>query len=198
MSHSEDASASTSWGAELHVGLVHHPVYDRQRKIVATNITNFDVHDIARVCRCYGVKSYTLIHPSEEQLMFVSRIRDHWVTGYGKKFNPLRSEALDYIYTAKSVKEAVVKHGITQAYATSARQHEAYPQITFSELKNRVKEQAGEQILLLFGTGFGLSQEVFEQCHGLLEPIAGSHRTDFRHLSVRSAVGIALDRLVGS
>ncbi len=64
-------------GAEIHVGLVHHPVYDRQKKIVATNITNFDVHDIARVCRCYGVKSYSLIHPSEEQLMFVSRIRDH-------------------------------------------------------------------------------------------------------------------------
>lgn len=186
-------------GAEIHVGLVHHPVYDRQKKIVATNITNFDVHDIARVCRCYGVKSYSLIHPSEEQLMFVSRIRDHWVTGYGKKFNPLRSEALDYIYTAKSIAEAAKNHGITQIYATSARVHEGFKSVSFKSLKERVlAEESEEQILLLFGTGFGLSREVFEQCDGILEPIAGSSRTDFRHLSVRSAVGIALDRLVGS
>lgn len=187
-------------GAEIHVGLVHHPVFDRQKKVVATNITNFDVHDIARVCRCYGVKSYNLIHPSDEQLMFVSRIRDHWVTGYGKKFNPLRSEALDYIYTAHSIAEAVQQQQITHVYATSAKVHEGFKSIAFKELKQRIQSQEAqaEQVLLLFGTGFGLTPEVFEQCDGILEPITGSARTDFRHLSVRSAVGIALDRLVGS
>lgn len=186
-------------GAELHVGLVHHPVYDRQKEVVATNITNFDIHDIARVCRCYGVKSYNLIHPSQEQLMFVSRIKDHWTTGYGKKFNPLRSEALKHIYTAVSIEEVIKQQKITQVYSTSAKVHEGFKSESFLGLKKIIKEAPVDtQILLLFGTGFGLTQEVFKQSDAILEPIKGSERTDFRHLSVRSAVGIALDRLVGS
>lgn len=188
-----------SGGAELHVGLVHHPIFDRQKNIVATNITNFDVHDIARVCRCYGVKSYSLIHPSEEQLMFVSRLKEHWTLGYGKKFNPLRSEALQFIHTARCVQDVIKKQEITHVYATSAKSHPDYVKISFSDLKKQIHDSSeSSKLLLLFGTGFGLTPEVFELCEGLLEPIQGSARTDFRHLSVRSAVGIALDRLVGS
>jgi hypothetical protein len=51
---------------------------------------------------------------------------------------------------------------------------------------------------LVFGTGFGLADEVFEQCTHLLEPIRGVPPEDYRHLSVRSAVSIILDRLRGS
>jgi hypothetical protein len=46
---------------------------------------------------------------------------------------------------------------------------------------------------LLFGTGWGISQRVIETFDAVVEPIAG--RGDFNHLSVRSAVAIALDRL---
>src|SRR4051812_37001797 len=37
--------------ARVAIGLLHYPIYDRSKKVVATNITNLDVHDIARACR---------------------------------------------------------------------------------------------------------------------------------------------------
>ena len=43
------------------VALVHHPVYDKHRKVVATALTNLDLHDIARASRTYGVETDT--HP---------------------------------------------------------------------------------------------------------------------------------------
>ena len=51
----------------LNVGLVHHPIIDKAGKIVATNVTNLDVHDIARVSRVYGVSNYFVINPMKEQ-----------------------------------------------------------------------------------------------------------------------------------
>jgi hypothetical protein len=49
--------------------------------------------------------------------------------------------------------------------------------------------------LLIFGTGWGLSEEITSKADYLLEPIVGT--TDYNHLSVRSAAAIILDRLMG-
>jgi hypothetical protein len=48
--------------------------------------------------------------------------------------------------------------------------------------------------LLLFGTGWGLTEEVLKNSDYVLAPIEGS---DYNHLSVRSAAAIILDRLLG-
>ena len=50
-------------------------------------------------------------------------------------------------------------------------------------------------VLLIFGTGQGLSPEIIKQCDYLLLPIDGF--SEFNHLSVRSAVAIILDRWLG-
>jgi hypothetical protein len=47
--------------------------------------------------------------------------------------------------------------------------------------------------LLLFGTAWGLDPTVIDTADYTLEPIRG--RTDYNHLSVRSAVAIVVDRL---
>ena len=49
--------------------------------------------------------------------------------------------------------------------------------------------------LLVFGTGFGLADEIMTQMEYVLDPILGP--TEFNHLSVRSAAAIILDRLLG-
>ena len=49
--------------------------------------------------------------------------------------------------------------------------------------------------LILFGTGWGLTDEVMDMSYKILEPIRG--KTKYNHLSVRSAVSIILDRLLG-
>ena len=54
---------------------------------------------------------------------------------------------------------------------------------------------SGVLVLLLFGTGWGLTQEVVEQADFRLPPIYG--REGYNHLSVRSAASIIIDRLLG-
>lgn len=49
--------------------------------------------------------------------------------------------------------------------------------------------------LFLFGTGWGLIQEVMDMSDFILEPIRGT--TKYNHLSVRAAVAIILDRIFG-
>jgi hypothetical protein len=164
---------------------------------VATNVTNFDIHDIARACRVYGVSDYFIIHPQREQLMFVSRVLDHWRTGPGSRMNPKRKTALGPVKVAESLSDALKQWGHPDAavVATHAKEKGHAHPVTFREMRAQIPEKPH---FLVFGTGFGLADEVFEQCTHLLEPIRGVPPEDYRHLSVRSAVSIILDRLMGS
>jgi hypothetical protein len=182
---------------EVAVGLVHYPILDRAGSTVATNVTNFDIHDIARACRVYGVSDYFIIHPSEEQLMFVSRVLDHWRVGPGAKLNPKRKTALGPVKTATSLEDALRQWGKPEAsvVATHAKNSEQYTLVGFKELREQLPSKPH---FLVFGTGNGLAPQVFDSCDLLLEPIRGASKDDYRHLSVRSAVSICLDRLMGS
>lgn len=228
---------------KIALGLLHYPILDRQKKVVATNVTNLDVHDIARACRVYGVERYYIIHPMEEQLMFVSRMLEHWRIGDGARFNPMRKTALTMVHTASSLEKAVADWSLApvpeiglnsegdsnaesntsqipahkaknpnssanfvqadnsvhkvEVISTHARKLEGVPQLSFRGLRERIKDNENGRIFLLFGTGFGLTEEVMKSCDGLLEPIRGASTDDYRHLSVRSAVSICLDRLLG-
>lgn len=185
--------------APLAVALMHYPTKDRVGKLVATNITNFDIHDIARACRVYGIDRYYLVHPLKEQLMFVERVLDHWNVGEGAKFNPMRKTALRDVKTAENLEKALVDWGYPGAriVATHARALPGKEAYTFKSFKTALETEENPYVLI-FGTGFGLTQEFMETCYGVLEPIRGSSEDDYRHLSVRSAVSICLDRLLGS
>lgn len=182
---------------ELAVGLVHYPILDRAGTTVATNVTNFDIHDIARACRVYGVENYFIIHPSREQQMFVSRVLDHWRVGPGAKLNPKRKSALEPVKTAESLEDALRQWGKPNAsvVTTHARETTKWQKVGFTELRAQLPEKPH---FLVFGTGSGLADSVFDSCDLLLEPIRGASKDDYRHLSVRSAVSICLDRLMGS
>ncbi len=182
----------------LALGLVHHPILDREKKVVATNVTNFDIHDIARAATVYGVERYYIIHPMAEQLMFVDRILDHWRTGVGSKFNPYRRLALSNVYTAPSL-EAAKKDWGEDCFtvATHARPVEGTRFFSCQELHQEIRKPDTKPCFLLFGTGFGMTEEFMQSCDGVLESIRGAPPRDFRHLSVRSAVSIYLDRIMG-
>jgi hypothetical protein len=183
---------------QLAVGLVHYPIKDRVGNIVATNVTNFDIHDIARSSKVFGVDKYFIIHPMKEQLMFVDRIIDHWRVGPGSSFNPMRRTALTDVYTAESVEEARKMWGKKDCLliATHARSVEGVKSYTFKELRVEMYENK-RPVFLVWGTGFGLTAEFMKGCDGVLESIRGAPPLDYRHLSVRSAASICLDRLMG-
>ncbi len=168
--------------------------------MVATNVTNFDIHDIARACTVYGVDQYYIIHPMKEQLMFVERILDHWKTGEGSAYNPYRQRALNRVKTAPSLEQAIndwnPDNQAILTIGTHARAVEGAPFYTINDLKQVLWEQK-KSVFLVFGTGFGMTDEYMRNLGGVLESIRGAPPKDFRHLSVRSAVSIYLDRLMG-
>lgn len=189
------------------VGLCHHPIKDQRGNVVATNITNLDIHDIARACRVYGVERYYLIHPLQDQQQFVHRILDHWRVGEGASFNHMRKTSLTMVHTADSLAKALADWGgRAKLVSTHPRPVEGVPAVTFRALKSEIdasrarKDVPPEEqprLFLLFGTGFGLTDEMMRSCDALLEGIRGASADDYRHLSVRSAVSICLDRLLG-
>lgn len=183
---------------QMAIGLLHYPMLDGQKDIVATNITNFDIHDIARAARVYGVQKYFLIHPIREQLMFVERVLDHWRVGQGSKYNPKRRTALIHVHTAENLEQAIKAWGVEKplVIATHARPLEGVKSFTFKELKEELHVKK-TPVFLLFGTGFGMTEDFMRGCDGVLESIRGAPPEDYRHLSVRSAVSICLDRLMG-
>ena len=58
----------------LHVALLHYPVYNRQRQVIVSAVTNLDIHDIARAALTYGVKSFYVVTPLQDQQKLVKRL----------------------------------------------------------------------------------------------------------------------------
>lgn len=191
----------TKTRAPLYLGLLHWPVYDKAGDIICTNVTNFDVHDISRAARTYGVEGYHIINKVPEQQMFVSRLWEHWTLGTGAKYNPMRKTALGIIKPFATLEESINSFEKRPlVVATSARPRKKIDSVSFKGLRERLWQPEDPEIpiLLIFGTGFGLAEEVYDQSDLLLDPIQGDSMDDYRHLSVRSAVSICLDRLLGA
>lgn len=195
---------NASQRAPLNVALIHWPVFDRAKKIVCTNVTNFDIHDIARASRTYGVERYFIVNRMKEQLSFVARILEHWRTGTGSEYNPKRKTALGMVETAETLEDVLRTFKEKPLIVCTSARDLPIPRVGFRDLRERIwnpsTEPGGQPqpILLVFGTGFGLGDEVLKQADLLLEPLKGASPDDYRHLSVRSAVSIVLDRLLGA
>jgi hypothetical protein len=182
--------------SNLYIGLVHHPIYDKRREVVATAITNFDIHDIARCAKTFGVEGFFIITPLESQVQLAERIIRHWVEGTGSVYNPTRKESLSLVRVSRSIDEA--DREISDLWQKKVRRVAtgAFPHpksIDFEFFKKLLKDE-NTPFFILFGTGWGLTQEVKDSSDYVLAPIDGK---GYNHLSVRSAVAIILDRLLG-
>lgn len=183
-------------GSNLYLGLVHYPIYDKRREIVATAVTNFDLHDIARCARTYAIEGVFIITPLESQIELVKRIIQHWVQGPGAAYNPTRRECLDLIRISRTIDEADCE--ISKDWGERVRRvatgASAHPRNIGFEPMQSLLGNRRVPFLMLFGTGWGLTQEVRDGADYVLAPIQGG---GYNHLSVRSAVAIILDRLLG-
>jgi len=182
----------------VYIALVHYPVYNRELKIVNTAFVNLDVHDIARAVRTYGVKGFFLVQPVTDQQILVERVLWHWMEGPGASFNGTRVEALKLVWIKNSlddVSDEIEKlEGLRpKVVATDARKRKKMT--GYTELKERIMS-GKEPYLILFGTGWGLAEEVMDASDFVLKPVDGL--TGYNHLSVRSAAPIILDRLFSS
>jgi hypothetical protein len=184
-------------GSSVSIVLIHYPVFDRNNRVVATAITNLDIHDMARLARTFGLFRFYLVTPVEEQRMLAERIRAHWHEGWGASYNPDRREALELLQVEEglaSVLADLESWGKRSVRLVSTGAKGRADAISFDCLRNRI-EQGTDHHLLLFGTGWGLADEIFAGSDFVLEPIRGCGA--YNHLSVRAAAAIILDRLLG-
>jgi hypothetical protein len=179
------------------VALIHHPVVDKNGQTIAAAVTALDLHDIARAAKTYGVGPFYVVTPLEDQQELVHRITGHWSTGVGARYNPDRRQALELIRLKSSldaVLEELREKGAPgpRIVVTSARMENS--NLNYAGLRALAAGKA--PILLLFGTAWGMANELLDQADYRLAPITGGG--SYNHLAVRSAVSIILDRMLGT
>src|SRR4029079_19550713 len=140
------------------LALVHHPVLDRSGETVTTAITNLDLHDMARGASTYGASDLYRLQPVDAQRLLAQRIQDHWVDGSGKRRIPDRAAALDILRIVPTLDDAHASLGGRSAIEvwTTAASSRGGPVTTYAAARARL-EHASRTILMLFGTGWGLS-----------------------------------------
>ena len=179
----------------LYVALIHFPVINKKNQPIGSALTTIDLHDIARASITFGVRGFYVITPYEDQAILASKVIEHWTKGVGGKLNPFRKKALELIQVSKTFEDAV--SSIEQerkepvvTIATSAKKTTG--SITIEVLKQKLDNKASH--VIIFGTAWGLADELIDTCDFILDPIFGY--TDYNHLSVRSAASIYLDRII--
>jgi tRNA (guanine37-N1)-methyltransferase len=182
----------------MYLALMHYPVVDKQGETITSSVTNLDVHDIARSVRTFELDGYYVVHPSLTLRKLIQKVCDHWAGEAGLSYNPNRSEALQYIKTLPVLDDVLTdinqKHGVLpRIVVTSARPGERMT--TYDDFR-KLLPHVEEPLLILFGTAWGLHQDIIDRAEYRLAPIYGPG--EYNHLSVRSAVAIILDRLFGS
>lgn len=177
----------------LYLALVHYPTYNRFGEVVATCITPLDLHDLGRIGLTYGVAGLYLTNPYESQKALINEVIYHWAEGVGGEQRPHRKLAVGL---------AVLAPTLGDAYGGIADREGAEPFVVATTAKwdgetvpaERLFDMTGDRpVLLIFGTGYGLTEDIIMAADAVLEPIRGPG--DFYHLPVRSAVAIYIDRI---
>lgn len=175
----------------LYLGLVHYPINNKFNQLVTTSVTNLDIHDIARSCTTFDVKKYFIINRLESQKEMLMRILKFWKSDIADEYNPDRVSALSIVEYAPNIELA------KEFIKTQEGEYPLVITTTATKLDNQIEFNAfgklTKPILLLFGTGNGLTKEVHKSADYILKPIDGCGT--YNHLSVRSAVAIILDRI---
>lgn len=183
--------------SKIYIALLHNSMYNKRQEVITTSVTNLDLHDISRAARTYAVEKFFVVHSSPNQQELINDILDYWRTGYGGIYNPDRKEAFDILSLAPNLQEVIkqIEEQCGQVPITIATDARIYPNtISYQALKGQIKNEP-RPYLILFGTGWGMEKSSMEACDLILEPIQSL--AEYNHLSVRSAVSIILDRLLG-
>jgi hypothetical protein len=141
----------------------------------------------------YPVRRFLVVQPLPAQQALVQRLIDHGLAPDRDVEQTGRFEGAALVDTLdEAIAAATADAGArpTVVATTARRWPDAVP---YPALRARV--ESGEPTLLLFGKAWGLAESVVAGADVRLAPIEGGGA--FNHLSVRSAMAIVLDRLLG-
>jgi hypothetical protein len=128
----------------------------------------------------------------------VQGVASHWLEGESGARVPERAEALALVRVEESlaaalesIRAAAGKEPLVVMTTANARGRGT---VSYDDLRVRLATEE-RPVALCFGTGWGLADELLDRADLLLAPLQAA--SDYNHLSVRVAVGVALDRLLG-
>jgi hypothetical protein len=98
--------------------------------------------------------------------------------------------ALRIVATLAEAEQAL---GAPELWVTSAQAHGEV--LECGPARERLQGE-GPPVLLVFGTGWGLADEVCARAQAQLAPIRSPREDGYNHLSVRAAAAIIFDRLL--
>lgn len=177
----------------LYLALVHYPTYNRHGEIVGTCITPLDMHDLGRIGLTYGIKCLYLTNPFESQKALIREVIHHWVEGVGGEYRPHRRKAVGIVKLSDSLsdicEDIVASEGVGPFVVATTAKWDGET----VEAGSIFEAASGKSVLLVFGTGYGLTEDVLMAADAVLGPIRGAG--NFYHLPVRSAVAIYVDRI---
>src|ERR1700688_1821539 len=148
--------------SDLCVALIHRSVVNRNAERVTSAITSLDIHDIARAARTYDVRGVFIVHPIPEQRKFAASVIDHWRFDFGRTHDSRRREALERVHIVAELDEAIseaarVSGARPLVVHTSARTESG---VSYADLRVQMEASDAPPMMILFGTGFGMSPEV--------------------------------------
>ena len=181
---------------DVFLALIHSPIYNINGEKITTTVTNYDLHDISRAGRTYDINKYFVVNHLDSQQALVNRMKNYWTDGYGADYNDNRSDAFSIMEIADTLEEVIeeIKSSTGKTpklVATDAREFSG--SYSYKEIREKMFNSE-YPYLIIFGTGWGLTEETMDKCDYILDPVWG--RGDFNHLSVRSAASIIMDRLL--
>lgn len=182
-----------------YAALMHADVMVRgSDQVGTTSVTSIDIHDIARSAKTYGLEQFFIVTPLRDQQHIVTTLLDFWQKGAGFEYNESRFEALKQVNLLDSLDQVIEsiekKEGKKPLLVvTSAREMGNIPTISYDD--QTIVWAHKRPVLLIFGTGGGLSEALIARCDYLLKPIKGF--SSYNHLSVRSAAAVIFDRWLG-
>lgn len=193
----------------IFLALVHHPVLNRRGEVVATAITNVDLHDLARSGRTFGASAVYIVTPVTLQQRMVDEVTGHWTVGQGSR-HERRADAMRRVHavaTLDAVRADVRERtGRAPVLAMTGARMEG-DTISFADLRVRLGDPTGAPVVIVFGTGWGLAPALMATADVRLPPVGRAPCFDaldgspagprYNHLSVRAAAAIVLDRLTG-
>ena len=187
------AVCSRAVTARLSVALVHHPVVDRIGDEITSTVDHFDVMDGSRLSLTYPLRLLYVVNPVPAQRALVERLIRH---GTQVTARDEARGAFSKTAWAPDLAAVIAEHERElgtrpTVVATSARP--SARDVSLSAVRERLF--GGEPMLLLVGKAWGLAPRVLDAADVRLEPIDAG--TGYNHLSVRSALAILIDRLLG-
>lgn len=171
---------------------------------MATAVTNLDIHDISRTARTYGARGYFIVTPIEEQHRLMDRILGHWDKESMQEWHPYRASALGRVRRVRTFDEVIsaVRSEWPEEDEPEVILPDARPlpnAVSYSALKEELQAPGRTRpAVVVFGTGFGVSDTFYPAVHRFLAPVYGPEgQGGYNHLSVRAAAAVILDRLFG-